>query len=91
MENLSKSLDICHSNLITREATKGSSKGKSQLTLYINSRPPNGECDTAHEVSIEDENSIHNSIDKGNESRKNSVEIDGLGSSEAINLKTLDS
>ena len=49
--------DVCHSNMVTNGPKKGGGKGKSQLTLYINSRPPNGECETAHEVSLEEERS----------------------------------
>ena len=41
--------------MVTKGPKKGGGKGKSQLTLYINSRPPNGECETAHEVSLEGE------------------------------------
>ena len=42
---------------MTDGSKTGGGKGKSQLTLYINSRPPNGECETAHEASIEEERS----------------------------------
>ena len=73
-DDFEKSPVLCHSNMVTNGSKKGGGKGKSQLTLYINSRPPNGECETAHEASVEEDRSQPQSLQQNWRSGENLID-----------------